>query len=109
MDIWQKQYRRILVLTALSAAVFSMCLIVGVVGVLTQNEPIAFWLPVPAIIAILMVPRDTVPRGQTPSQELERELYTRLSRMKLWLSYVRVSYLFATIFVLFGLPKLVFP
>ena len=37
MDIWQKQYRRTLVLTALSALVFSICLIVGVVGVLTQN------------------------------------------------------------------------
>lgn len=108
MDIWQKQYRRTLTLSAASGLLFTTCLIVGVVGVLTKNQTIVFWLPVPATIAILMVPRDTVPRGCTPSHELEREMYCRLSRMKLWLSYIRLSYLVATVFVIFGLPRLVF-
>ncbi len=107
MDIWQKQYRRTLIQSAMSGLLFSISLIIGVVGVLTKNETIVFWLPVPVILAILMVPRANVPRC-TPSVELERDLYARLTRMKTWLSYLRVSYLFLTIFVLFGLPRLVF-
>jgi len=108
MDIWQKQYRRTLIQCAVSGLLFSITLIIGIVGVLTKNETIVFWLPVPVILAILMVPRANVPRGCTPSVELERDLYARLTQMKTWLSYLRVSYLFITIFVLFGLPRLVF-
>lgn len=108
MNIWQQQYRRTMARSAVSAFLFSVCVVVGVVGVLTRNETIVFWLPVPAIVAMLMVPRETLPIGQTPCADLERELYARLSRMKLWLTYVRFSYLVATVFILFGLPKLVF-
>jgi hypothetical protein len=108
MNIWQQQYRRTMVRSAVSAFLFSLCVVVGVAGVLTRNETVVFWLPVPAIVAILLIPRETVPAGHTPCADLERELYARLSRMKLWLTYVRFSYLMATVFILFGLPKLVF-
>lgn len=108
MTIWQKQYRRMWVRTALSIALFSVCMVAGVVGVLLKIQPLTYWLPIPVVVAILVTPRETVPRGLTPSNEDEREIHVRLMRLKLWLSSLRFGYLLATIVVLFGLPRLVF-
>ena len=106
-SVWTHRYRSIRVRVAVSIVFFIIFTILGVVGVLTKNQDILFWLPILVIGAIFTLPRQTVPRGTTPTDEVDRTMHSRLASIRLWLAYVRAAYFMTAVFILFALPELV--
>ncbi len=91
--------RALLMRIIASVAAFTVFVITAVSWVMTQNPTLRWALFVPLIASVLILPRDVV------NDDLSEE--TR-ARTKLWLSYVRVAYFLVALFVMLGLPELLY-
>lgn len=106
MEKLNKAYRTAAVRVGFSLLVFVVFIITGVMSALTHHPEILYWLPVLGIAAIMILPRAVIPRGIKPDTSQEREMWTKLTRVRVWLTYVRALYLLAALFVFVGLPEL---
>lgn len=98
MDIEPDNQRRVLFLRVTgSVVVFTIFVVLAVAWVLTQDPTLKWALFVPLVLSVVILPRNLM---------LDDEPEESLSRMRLWLSYVRLAYFALALFVMLGLPEI---
>lgn len=107
MDILQKSYRIIAIRAGVSLLLFTGFVIASTIAVVSGDSASLSGLVLIGAVSILVLPRYTVPPGFKPETGEQREMWTKMSRMRLWLAYVRAAYIATAVFIVLGLPELV--
>lgn len=104
----QRFQKVLLTRTVASVAFFALFIVLAIASIVTANQTLQMWVLAPAVVAILMMPRQSLPSSMPrPPQDPEAAtLWAKLARMRIWLSSVRVVYLLTAVFLLLGLPEL---
>ena len=80
-----------------SVLLYTVFGVLAVAWVLTQDETLKWALFLPLVAAVFVLPREVKP------SDFPEDMH---SRIKLWLSYVRVAYFLGALAIMLGLPEL---
>ncbi len=86
--------------TILSAACFGVFLASAIGIAVVGRSDFRYYVMVPFVVSYLLLPRRRIVPGEGTEAEMGR-------KVNLWLSYLRVIYFLAALFVLLALPKLI--
>ena len=108
MEELQRFQKVLLARVSASVAFFGAFIVLAVASITTADEALQVWVLAPALIAILIMPRQSLPTSmrRPPEDADAATLWAKLARMRLWLSSVRVVYLLTAVFLLLVLPEL---
>jgi hypothetical protein len=107
LDILEKSYRIIAIRVGVSLLLFVGFVIAAVFAVLSDDAASLSGIVLVGAASILVLPRYTVPPGFKPESKEQREMWTKLSRVRIWLAYVRAAYFVTAVFIVLGLPELI--
>jgi len=82
-----------------SVAIFTVFVVLAVAWVITQDPTLKWALFIPLVLSVLILPRN-VTLDDVPEESI--------TRFKLWLSYVRLVYFALALFVMLGLPEILY-